>query len=119
MTPVFYDTHAHLDYPDFAEDIGEVIERAASAGIVRTITIGTNLESSERALKLCERFPAVFAAVGWHPCEAMQAPPDLRPQLRRMAAHPRVVAIGETGLDYRHAPDEKPESSAAQDRNYR
>jgi len=119
MTPVFYDTHAHLDYPDFADEIAGVLERASAAGIARTITIGTNLESSRRALELCDRFPSVFAAVGWHPCEAMQAPPDLGSELRRIAAHPKVVAIGETGLDYRHVLDGKPESSAAQDDNYR
>jgi TatD DNase family protein len=119
MIPVFYDTHAHLDYPDFVDDIAGVIERAAAAGITRTISIGTNLESSQQALKLCERFTTVFAAVGWHPCEAMQAPSDLRPELRRIAAHPKVVAIGETGLDYRHAPDEKPESSAQHNEDYR
>jgi TatD DNase family protein len=96
----FYDTHAHLDYPDFAPDLPRVIERAASAGITRIITIGTDLESSWRAVKLAQEFPAIYAAVGWHPCNAAEAPDDLRPGLRELARHPKVVAIGETGLDY-------------------
>src|ERR1700677_2699879 len=66
MPPTFYDTHAHLDYPDFAAELPQVIERAAAAGITKIITIGTDLDSSARALKLADQFPAVFAAVGWH-----------------------------------------------------
>ena len=57
---VFYDTHAHLDYPDFAPDLAEVIARAQGAGITRMISIGTNLQSSERALALAEKFPATL-----------------------------------------------------------
>ncbi len=57
--PVFYDTHAHLDYPDFAEDLPQVIERAKAAGIMKIISIGTNLESSAQAVKLAERFSGV------------------------------------------------------------
>src|ERR1700755_1526248 len=98
----FYDTHAHLDYPDFAADLPQIIERAQAAGIARIITIGTDLESSSRAVKLSEQFPMVFAAVGWHPTNALEAPDDLRPALRELANHPKVVAVGETGLDYHH-----------------
>src|SRR5258708_38766486 len=92
---IFYDTHAHLDYPDYAADLPQVIERAQAAGIQKIITIGTDLESSARAIKLADQFPAVFAAVGWHPTNAAEAPDDLRPALRKLAAHPNVVAIGE------------------------
>jgi len=114
---IFYDTHAHLDYPDFAQELPLIVERAADAGIAKIICIGTDLESSARAIKLAEQFPAVFAAVGWHPCNAVAAPGDLRPTLREMARHPRVVAIGETGLDYHHGAGEKPESpDAGEDR---
>jgi len=111
--PIFYDTHAHLDYPEFAQDMPQVLERAAGAGIAKIVAIGTDLESSVRALKLAERFPSVYAAVGWHPCQATAAPEDLRPSLREMARHPKVVAVGETGLDYRRGSGESPESSAA------
>jgi TatD DNase family protein len=116
---IFYDTHAHLDYPDYANDLAEVIARANAAGITKIISIGTDLESSARAVKLAEQFPGVFAAVGWHPTNATEAPEDLRPALRELAAHPKVVAIGETGLDYHHLPSESPEKSAADDERYR
>jgi TatD DNase family protein len=117
--PIFFDTHAHLDYPDYAPDLPEVVERAQTAGISKIISIGTSLDSSERAIRLSEKFPNVFAAVGWHPTEAMKAPNDLRPALREFAKHPKVVAIGETGLDYHHLPSEKTEFTAADDARYR
>lgn len=117
--PSFYDTHAHLDYPDFAEDLPQVIERAAAAGIAKIVTIGTDLDSSRRALELSEKHPGVFAAVGWHPTNATQAPDHLRPALRDLAQHPKVVAIGETGLDYHHLPSEKPGSTAVDDDAYK
>ena len=107
---IFYDTHAHLDYPDYAKDLPEVIERARAAGITRIISIGTDPDSSRRAIALAERFPGVFAAVGWHPSNAHEAPDDIRTALRELVKHPKVVAIGETGLDYHHLPSEKPDS---------
>jgi predicted urease superfamily metal-dependent hydrolase len=105
---IFFDTHAHLDYPDYANDLAEVVARAQAAGITKIISIGTSEDSSERAVRLTETFPGVYAAVGWHPTEALSAPNDLRPVLRKFARHPKVVAIGETGLDYHHLPSEKP-----------
>ena len=102
--PLFFDTHAHLDYPDYAQDLPEIIARAQAAGISKIISIGTSLASSERAIRLAEKYPGVYAAVGWHPTEALDAPIDLRPALRELAKHPKVVAIGETGLDYHHLP---------------
>jgi TatD DNase family protein len=116
--PIFYDTHAHLDYPDYAADLPQVIERAEAAGITKIIAIGTDLESSSRAIKLSEQYSGVFAAVGWHPTNAPEAPDDLRPALREMAGHPKVVAIGETGLDYHHLPGEKT-GAAAEDELYK
>lgn len=104
MKPVFYDTHAHLDFPDFAADLPQLVGRAAAAGITKIISIGTDLESSSRAIALAEKFPAIYAAVGWHPNDAIHAPEDLRAELRALAAHPKVVAIGETGLDYYRLP---------------
>ena len=97
---LFYDTHAHLDYPEFTDELPQVIERAHAAGITRIISIGTDLNSSRRAIALSERFDDIFAVVGWHPGNALAAPDDLRPALRELAHHPKVVAIGETGLDY-------------------
>ncbi len=101
---LFYDTHAHLDYPDFEKDFDAILERAQAAGITKIVSIGTDLESSARALKLAERFPCVYAAAGWHPSHVTAAPNDVRPALRELAKHPKVVAIGETGLDYHHLP---------------
>src|SRR5688572_12978111 len=96
----FYDTHAHLDFPDFSSEVPEVVARAGAAGISKIICIGTDIESSKTALKLADRFPNVFAAVGWHPSHVTEAPADVRPALRELARHSKVVALGETGLDY-------------------
>jgi TatD DNase family protein len=116
---VFFDTHAHLDYSDYTPDLPEVVARAQAAGITKIISIGTSLESSERAVRLAEKFPNVYAAVGWHPTEALSAPDDLRPALRKLAGHPKVVAIGEIGLDYHHLPSERSEFTAADDARYK
>ncbi|MGA2028584.1 MAG: TatD family hydrolase [Verrucomicrobiota bacterium] len=116
---IFFDTHAHLDYPDYESDLSEVVARAQATGISKIISIGTSLDSSERAIRLAEKFPAVYAVVGWHPTEASNAPNDLRPALREFAKHPKVVAIGETGLDYHHLPSEKPEFTSADDMRYK
>lgn len=97
---IFYDTHAHLGFPDFAGDLSATIARAGAAGIEKIICIGTDLESSARAVRIAEENPCVYAAAGWHPTHAREAPPDIRPALRELARHPKVVAIGETGLDY-------------------
>lgn len=103
----FYDTHAHLDYPDFQPDFADVLARARAAGITRMISIGTNFESSRRAVALAEKHEEIFAVVGWHPSDALDAPEDVRPPLRELANHPKVVAIGETGLDYYRMPGAK------------
>jgi TatD DNase family protein len=118
--PTFYDTHAHLDYPDFAADLPQVIEQAQAAGIVRMISIGTDLESSQRAIALAERFDCVYAAVGWHPSDALQAPADIRTELKELAKYPKVVALGETGLDYYRLPStQNSESTKADDERYK
>ena len=100
------ETHAHLDYPDFQPDLDDVIARAAEAGVTRIISIGTGLESSRRAITLANRFPNVFAVVGIHPTNVMEEGLDFLPALRELALHPKVVAIGETGIDYHHVPEE-------------
>ncbi len=116
---IFYDTHAHLDFPDFTRDLPQVIERAQAAGIVKIITIGTDLESSRRAVQLSEQFPNLYAAVGWHPNHVSEAPEDLRPALRELARHPRVVAIGETGVDYYRLPSKESGRPAAEDEPFK
>ena len=98
------DTHSHLDFPDFASDLDAVLARAKSAGVTRIITIGTSLESSRRALVIAEKHPQVFAVVGVHPNSASEAPADFITELRELARHPKVAAIGETGLDHHRLP---------------
>lgn len=102
----FYDTHAHLDYPEFTGDFPQILERAQAAGITRIIAVGTELESSQRCIALAEQHPQVFAVVGWHPNHATEAPSDFRPTLRKLAKHPKVVALGETGIDYYRLPED-------------
>ena len=118
MNP-FYDTHAHLDYPELAPELPHIIARAHAAGVAKIIAIGTDLESSARALAITERYPEVYAAVGWHPTHVMTAPDDIRPALRQLARHPKVVAIGETGMDYYRLPSQTPGGTAADDAAYR
>jgi TatD DNase family protein len=98
------ETHAHLDYPDFANDFDEVLGRATEAGVTRIITIGTSIESSRRAVDLAEKYPNIFAVIGVHPTYAAEADEDVITPLRELAKSPRVVALGEAGLDYHHLP---------------
>ena len=94
------DTHAHLTFPDFANDLDGILARAAEAGVTRVVTIGTSVESSRLAVTLAEKYATVFAVIGIHPDNAMEAAPGFIDDLRALAQNPRVVAIGETGLDY-------------------
>ncbi|HET9418274.1 MAG TPA: TatD family hydrolase [Chthoniobacterales bacterium] len=98
------ETHAHLDYPDFADDFEDVLRRATEAGVTRIITIGTSVESSRRAVDLAEKYPNIFAVIGVHPTYAAEAEDDVMTPLRELAKNPRVVGLGEAGLDYHHLP---------------
>lgn len=94
------DTHIHLDSADFASDLDQVIERGLAAGIVNFISVGAGYgaDSAGKAIAIAEKYPCVYATVGIHPHDAATAfDPDF---LRPLAAHPKVVAIGETGLDF-------------------
>jgi TatD DNase family protein len=121
MKAEFFDTHAHLDFPDFAGETEQIVARAEAAGITRIITIGTTLEGSLRAVEIADRFPHVYAAVGWHPSHVTEAPSQVAGELRALADHPKVVAIGECGLDYSRLPSanrEKP-GTTEDDVNYK
>jgi TatD DNase family protein len=98
------ETHAHLDYPDFANDFDDMLRRATEAGVTRIITIGTSVASSRRAVDLAEKYPNIFAVIGVHPTYAEEAGEDVITPLRELAKSPRVVAVGETGLDYHRLP---------------
>ncbi len=92
------DSHAHLDNEAFAADLPEILRRAREAGVERIVTIGTDVESSRRAQALAEAHADVWFAAGIHP-QAADQPGDIG-ALRALAAHPRAVAVGETGLDF-------------------
>ncbi|MEZ5326297.1 MAG: TatD family hydrolase [Verrucomicrobiales bacterium] len=101
------DTHCHLASSKFsADELDGIVQRAAEAGVTRIVAIGTTLEDSRLNIALAERYEGVFASVGIHPTDVLELPADeswLR-ELRDMVAHPKVVAIGEIGLDYFHPP---------------
>jgi TatD DNase family protein len=94
------DSHAHLDFPQFEEDREQVIDRAREAGITAIINVGADLASSQRSVDLAERYPFIYAAVGIHPHDADSVDESAIGTVRTMARNPRVVAIGEIGLDY-------------------
>jgi len=98
--PDLFDTHAHLHFPEFAGDFDAVLERARAAGVQRILTIGTDVATPRAAAAMAARLPDVWAAVGIHPHEAAAADETALAEIERLAGGPRVVAIGETGLDY-------------------
>jgi TatD DNase family protein len=97
---MFIDTHAHLCYPDFAEDLAAMIERAQAARVGQIVSIATDLESTRKTLDITRRFESVYAAVGLHPGEVPRVTLCDMKELALLAAEPKIVAIGETGLDY-------------------
>lgn len=101
------DTHTHLDYPQFDGQLDEVIDRARAAGVQRIITIGIDRDSCRRALSIAEKYDNVFAVVGLHPCNVLEdGAMEFLDELAALARHPKVVAIGETGMDYHHLPSQ-------------
>ncbi len=101
MAPIsIIDTHAHLFYKDYQNQLDEVLQWAAEAGVGTIICVGLDLDTSRAAIELAERYPNLWATVGVHPHDAKDAPADVLERLRTLAAHDKVVAIGETGLDY-------------------
>ena len=102
MTPAFIDSHAHLDASDYDSDRAEVIARAREAGVAEIVCVGAaeDLASAERTVDLAEREAGLYATVGIHPHHAANVEPDFWPALEALAHRPKVVGIGETGLDY-------------------
>jgi len=99
------DTHAHLASRQFVNDLPDIITRARQAGVSRIICVATTLEDAVRVLEIGDTYEEVFATVGIHPCDADSVTDaSFIDALRRLAAHPKVVGIGEIGLDYYHAP---------------
>ncbi len=98
----FVDSHCHLDLLE--EDLTSVIARAADAGVSRLVIPGIDLKSSQRVIEIAEKYPGVYAAVGIHPHEVEKTGTNDIAVLAKLAAHPKVVAIGEIGLDYHFPP---------------
>jgi TatD DNase family protein len=101
------DTHAHLDFPEFAGDLDAVLARAAENDVGRIISISTDLESTGRVLALAAQHRQVYATTGIHPNHVQIDQPDFLAKLRQLASRPEVVAIGEIGLDYHYLPSRK------------
>ncbi|MCC2689396.1 MAG: LuxR family transcriptional regulator [Rhizobiaceae bacterium] len=96
------DSHCHLDFPDFAEEREAVVARALAAGIGRMVTICTRVRRFASVLAIAEAHEAIFCSVGTHPHNAAEEPDVTADELVRLSAHPKVVAIGEAGLDYHY-----------------
>lgn len=94
------DTHAHLDFPEYKSDLHEVLARAAEADIGYVINVGTSLKSSKEAIELARQFDNIYASVGIHPHGASHVSDDVWSEFETLVSQPKVVAIGETGLDY-------------------
>lgn len=98
------DTHCHLNFNAFKDDVEEVIKKSFDAGVIKIINVGTKLDSSQKAIELAEKYdsPAgeLYATVGLHPHHADKLEPDWNKNFEKLAKHPKVVAIGETGLDF-------------------
>lgn len=94
------DTHCHLDFTSFEKDREQVMDRARETGVEKILNPGINLESSVNAVRLSEIYPEVYAAVGIHPNDGLSWKSDTIPELRKLAEHEKVVAIGEIGLDF-------------------
>jgi TatD DNase family protein len=96
----FVDTHAHIQGPEFRDDIESVIERGEAAGVTTTVVPGVDAETSETAALLADRFPTAYFAAGFHPHEASRLDAIGVSRVRALLRHPKVVALGEIGLDY-------------------
>ncbi len=105
--PRITDSHCHLDFPDFAEELPDVVERAVEAGVTRMVTICTRLGNEPHVRGISERFDPVFYAAGTHPMSAANEPLATVDELVSLAQHPKFVGIGETGLDYHYTADSK------------
>ncbi len=97
---ILVDTHAHLDDARFEGQLADILSRAQEAQVRAIITVGADLDSSRAAVALAEQYPQVYAAVGIHPHEAARVVDNDLRELTRLGEHPKVVAIGETGLDF-------------------
>jgi len=94
------DTHVHLNADQYEEDVEEVIERAREAGVTKMVVVGFDRKTITKAMELVEQYPFLYAVVGWHPVDAVDCTEEDLAWIESLAEHPKVVAIGEMGLDY-------------------
>ncbi|ERN53515.1 TatD family hydrolase [Alkalihalophilus marmarensis] len=97
---MLFDTHVHLNADQFEDDVEEVINRAKEAGVSEMVVVGFDEKTINRALELIEKYDMLYAAVGWHPVDAIDMKDEHLVWLEELAANPKVVALGEMGLDY-------------------
>ena len=109
------DSHCHLDFPDFAAELDAVLARAKAADIGRIVSISTRVKQHAQVLKIAEKFPQVYCSVGTHPHHAHEELDISAEELIKRASHPKVVAIGEAGLDYHYDNSPRP----AQEQGFR
>jgi TatD DNase family protein len=107
VLPEIVDSHCHLDFPDFNGELPQVIARAHAAGVSRMVTICTKLKNEPTVRAIAETYDDVFYAVGVHPMSAAEEPLVTLDQLLAFARHPKMVGIGETGLDYHYTAETK------------
>lgn len=97
---MLFDTHVHLNADQFQEDIEEVVQRAQEAGVSRMVVVGFDRLTITRAMDLIEKYNWLYAAIGWHPVDAIDMTDEDLQWIEELSSHPKVVAIGEMGLDY-------------------
>lgn len=97
---MYIDTHVHLNADQYDEDLQQVIDRALEAKVNYMVVIGFDRKTIERAISLADKYDFIYAVVGWHPVDAIDCTEEDLLWIEELAAHPKVVAIGETGLDY-------------------
>ncbi|SFB22647.1 MULTISPECIES: TatD family hydrolase [unclassified Bacillus (in: firmicutes)] len=97
---MLFDTHVHLNAEQFNEDLKETIERALDEGVTKMVVVGFDRPTITKAMELAERYDFIYACVGWHPVDAIDMTDDDLKWIEELASHPKVVAIGEMGLDY-------------------
>jgi len=109
MINMLIDTHCHLDFDDFTPELDAVVARALAAGVECMVTISTRVRQFDRIVAIAEKYPSVFCSVGTHPCHAHEED-DIEPDdILALISHPKVVAIGEVGLDYHYQRETAPQ----------
>lgn len=97
---MFIDTHVHLNADQYEEDLQQVIERAIKAKVEKMVVVGFDRKTIEKAMELADEYEFIYAVIGWHPVDAIDCTPEDLEWIEQLASHPKVVGIGETGLDY-------------------